>query len=345
MNDMPLVSVIMPNYNTPEEYLRAAIESVLFQSYSNIELIIVDDASTSGDIDIIKSYRDNRIKLMRNEKNMHVAYTLNRGLEAAAGEFIARMDSDDVCLSRRIEKQVRFLMKNKTTDILSSRARFTGAKKGVFAVNIRDPEKMKTEVFFGCPVFHPSVMFRASFINKNALRYNTDAAFKAAEDYELWSRCVFLGHMREYPKVLLLYRVHLNQVSSSSLTLQRGSANNVRAGMLAKMGIIPNYTETDTHLSFCNGLVPESFERTENWARSILEANAANDVFDKKLFRRAVLRRFFVVTVKSLLCNKISLISALKSPLFRSALMPVNYPGIIKRYFFSKRLNKKGGLR
>ena len=107
MND-PLVSVVMANYNTPEEYLREAIESVLNQTYKNLEFIIVDDASTKNDIEIIRSYRDKRIVLLQNERNRKTAFSANRGLAKARGAFIARMDSDDICAPYRIEKQVGF---------------------------------------------------------------------------------------------------------------------------------------------------------------------------------------------------------------------------------------------
>ena len=337
----PLVSVVMPNYNTPEKYLRAAIESVLSQTYPNIELIIVDDASDGNDLEVIGSYRDARIKLLRNDKNMHVAHTLNRGIEAADGEFIARMDSDDVCLPRRIEKQARFLMRHDDTDMLCARARFTGAKKGVYAAGLLNPQKMAAEMFFVCPVFHPTVMFRASFLKKNALRYCEDDSFKAAEDYELWSRCVFLGNIREYPETLLLYRAREGQVSAASAELQRAGANRVRARMLSKIGIIPDERETQVHYRFCNEIIPESLDETQEWAQKLLGANEVYKVFDESIFKRAVLRRSFVIAVKSLLAKKASLKEALGSPLFRSALLPVNYPGIIGRYVYSKRLNRK----
>ena len=340
----PLVSVVMPNYNTPEGYLRAAVESVLSQTYPNIELIIVDDASDGNDLEVIGSYRDCRINLLRNDNNMHVAHSLNKAIEAANGEFIARMDSDDVCLPRRIEKQARFLMRHDDTDILSARARFTGARKGVYAAGLLDP-KMAAEMFFVCPVFHPTVMFRASFLKENALRYSEDDSFKAAEDYELWSRCVFLGNMREYPETLLLYRAHERQVSSASAELQRAGANRVRARMLSKIGIIPDGRETDTHYRFCNEIIPESFEETHEWAQKLLGANETYKAFDKIMFKRAVLRRLFVIAVKSLLAKKISAKEAFSWPLLRSALLPDNYPGIIGRYVFSKRLNRKDGPR
>ena len=106
-----LVSVIMTNYNTREEYLRCAIESILNQTYRNFEFIIIDDGSNDGSPNIIKEYQtgDGRIKLFFNGENKGITKSLNTALSKASGEFIARMDADDESLPRRIEKQVLFM--------------------------------------------------------------------------------------------------------------------------------------------------------------------------------------------------------------------------------------------
>ena len=106
-----LISVVMSNYNTDEEYLRAAIESVLNQTYENFEFIIVDDCSTNNSVDVIESYSDKRIKLIKNKGNMGLTKSLNIAIKAAKGEFIARMDADDIALPQRFEKQIEFLKK------------------------------------------------------------------------------------------------------------------------------------------------------------------------------------------------------------------------------------------
>ena len=107
-----LVSVIMSNYNTPEEFLRASIESVLNQTYSNFEFIIVDDCSTDNSLEIIKSYQDERIVVLENKENLGITKSLNRGLEIAKGEYVARMDADDISFPKRFETQVEYLKNN-----------------------------------------------------------------------------------------------------------------------------------------------------------------------------------------------------------------------------------------
>ena len=105
---MPRISVIMPAYNA-EKYIREAIDSILAQTYTDFEFIIIDDASTDATASIVESYSDERIRFFRNEHNMGVANTLNRGLDLAVGEYIARMDSDDISLPERFAKQVEFM--------------------------------------------------------------------------------------------------------------------------------------------------------------------------------------------------------------------------------------------
>src|SRR4029077_20706952 len=109
--NQPLVSVVMPVYNG-ERYLKEAIESVLFQTYKNLELVVVDDGSVDARKTIILSYSDSRIRLVENTKNSGIVFTRNKGLLAAQGEYIATLDCDDIALPDRIENQVNFLEKN-----------------------------------------------------------------------------------------------------------------------------------------------------------------------------------------------------------------------------------------
>ena len=110
--DSILVSVIMANYKTKIEYLQEAIDSILNQTYRNFELIIIDDCSQDESVDYIKSINDNRVRLLINDKNSGPAVTRNRGLEVAKGKYIAIMDSDDISMPTRLEKQVAYMEMN-----------------------------------------------------------------------------------------------------------------------------------------------------------------------------------------------------------------------------------------
>ena len=342
INDLPLVSVVMPNYNTPEKYLRVAIESILQQTYKNFEFIIVDDASDAENVDIIRSYDDPRIKLIINEQNKHVSYSLNRGLDAAVGAYIIRMDSDDISLPRRIEKQVRFLQKRPDIDVLSAQARIMGERHGVFATNLHSSMALKIATFFNCSIVNPSVVFRTSFIKENDLRYRTDLKYKAAEDYEFWSRCVSLGDIYEYPRILLEYRTHSKQVSSASSNMQIESANRVRRDMLAALGIVPNERETAIHYHFSTESTSAdvTLAEYEAWAQRLLSGNAQHGAFQPRLFKRMVIQHFLILATKTLFQKRVSFSQFLKLRFTRKAFSPLYYPAYVNRYLFSKRLNR-----
>ena len=122
-----LISVIMCLYNTKEKYLREAIESVLNQTYSGFEFIIIDDGSTNDSISVIESYQDKRIILVRKEHS-GIPKSLNIGLDLAHGEYVARMDSDDVCLPDRFEKQIYYLREHPNCIVCGTYAEFIGDK-------------------------------------------------------------------------------------------------------------------------------------------------------------------------------------------------------------------------
>jgi len=334
----PLVSVVMCNYNTKEEYLRSAIESILRQTYEHFEFIIIDDASTGNDVEVIRSYRDPRIILLQNERNRRTPYSANRGMVLAKGEYIARMDADDIALPNRLEKQVAYMEKHRDIDILCAQARFFGDRKGVFAPKLTQPDRMKTALFFACPIVNPTVMFRASFIRKHNIRYDESAM---AEDYELWSRCIPIAKICEYPHVLLNDRVRPSQISTASHSLQAESANRVREKMLSWLGIAPSQREILIHYHFCtDSTSPDiSLQETEAWARRLLQANDEQNVFPRRLFTHEVVQNFFVAAVKHLLQKRITLNKVLRMDLTRKALSPRHYSGYMQRFLFSRRLN------
>jgi len=114
------VSVLFPVFNTKEEYLRAAIESILSQTFSDFEFLILNDASTNNAEEVIKSYTDPRIKYFKNEKNPGISETRNKLLDLATGEYLAIMDHDDISLPNRLQKQIDYLNNNPEVGVVSS---------------------------------------------------------------------------------------------------------------------------------------------------------------------------------------------------------------------------------
>lgn len=202
----PLISVIMSVYNS-KEYLNEAIESVLFQTYSNFEFLICDDFSTDNSLDIIESYakKDNRIKVFRNNENKGLPSNLNHLIRYSTGDFIARMDADDICLKNRFEIQINFFLNNSEIDVLGS---FTEEFDSLGNVKIKKYPISKKEVFkkISCisPVSHPTVVFRKTVFEN--LEYNH--ILKRGQDIDLWFKVLERGMIiSNVSQVLLKFRL------------------------------------------------------------------------------------------------------------------------------------------
>jgi len=184
----PTVTVLTTIYNG-RAYLNESIESVLNQTYDDFEFLIIDDSSTDNSVEIVNSYQDPRIRLVKNEKNIGQTASMNIGLGLAQGKYIARLDQDDVCLPKRLKEQVGFMKENPSVTIVSSWEYVIdpeGNKTAVWKRTIENYGTFLGFILLGlCPVFHPSVMFLKDEI-LNLGCFDTD--YGPAEDYELWSR-------------------------------------------------------------------------------------------------------------------------------------------------------------
>lgn len=206
---MPKVSVLMPVYNTEEDYLREAIESILKQTFTDFEFIIINDGSTNDAEDTILSYNDNRIKYVKNEHNLGIIRTLNKGLELAQGEYIARMDADDISLSERFEKQIDFLDKNTDIDVLGTWFNCIPRNR-VVETYINDKEIKECLLINSNNLGHPTIMFRTSTIKNLEIKYDENNPY--VEDYALWLSLIAKVKFANLPEILLNYRIHSNSV-------------------------------------------------------------------------------------------------------------------------------------
>ena len=202
----PSVTVLMSVYNGLP-YLNQAIKSVLNQTFSDFEFLIIDDASTDGSRKALKEWanRDDRIRLVLHEENEGLGYSLNEGVKEAYGLWIARMDADDISLDERLEEQITYLREHPSIDVL-----------GTWAVDI-DSEGRRlrqrtypveheeiARLIWTNPLIHPTVMFRKSAVQAVG---SYDSTVRKRQDYELWFRCLDAGlGFGNLPKVLLKYR-------------------------------------------------------------------------------------------------------------------------------------------
>ena len=201
----------MPVYNNGN-YVEA-IESMLCQTFSDFELIVLDDCSTDHSREVIESFADKRIIYHRNEKNLGLANNLNIGLDLARGEFIARMDGDDISLSERLQIQVDFLDSHADIDLCSCGLEKFGKETDIW-IRETDPEQVKITMMFFSPVLHATSVWRREKFEKHGLRYRQEAF--PAEDYDLWARAIASGlQLANIPQVLYKYRIHGVQVTKT----------------------------------------------------------------------------------------------------------------------------------
>ena len=209
MTTAPLVTVLMPVYNAAE-FLREAIESILQQSFTHFEFIIINDGSTDNSEQIILSFSDPRISYIKNETNLKLIATLNKGFELAKGKYIARMDADDVSLVNRLGKQVQFMEANPDTVMAGSWFESIGGVSKVVKYE-SDLNLIRFKMLYQTQFCHPTVIIRKSVVEQlDVLFY---PVYLHAEDYDLFSRIAYKYQVSNIPEVLLQYRVHAANVS------------------------------------------------------------------------------------------------------------------------------------
>ncbi len=210
------MSILLPAYNC-EKFIRKTIDSLLNQTYTNFELLIINDGSTDTTSAIIDSYTDVRIQHIHNDGNQGLIYTLNRGLELAKGKYIARIDADDVCLPTRLKKQIEWLEKNPETAIVATQIIFINELNeptGNWPLDMQSitAAQIKKAMLWQSCIAHPSVMMRSEIIKQ----YHYSTQQKHSEDYDLWLQILSDGNVIEkVPEQLLKYRVHTESVTGS----------------------------------------------------------------------------------------------------------------------------------
>lgn len=206
---MKLVTVLLPVYNG-SKYLREAIESILAQTFSDFEFIIINDASTDDSENIILSYYDSRIRYYKNEINLGLVATLNKGLVLAEGKYIARMDQDDWSYNNRLQMQYEFMESNPAYCVIGSHISLFNSQKKIY-YPLTD-SSVKQNLLWSPSFAHPAVMIRSSVIKEHQLFY--DDLYTHAEDYGFWVKLSQYGKMANLNKILLKYRFHENQYTS-----------------------------------------------------------------------------------------------------------------------------------
>jgi len=216
----PKVSVVMSIYNS-ERYLQEAIDSILSQTFTDFELIIIDDGSTDSSAEILDSYKDTRIKRINNPQNLGLSRSLNLGIASARGEFIARMDSDDISLPERFDHQIKYLQEHDHIGILGTGSLRIDQFGQPIGLPWKPPESPGVINWLFCfcnQIGHPTVMgLRNVFIKSGG--YNPDMLY--AEDFDLWQRISEFSKLSNLQEVYVHRHIHDCNVSIKFHDIQK----------------------------------------------------------------------------------------------------------------------------
>lgn len=273
-------TVIMPVYNC-EKYLHEAIDSILNQSYTDFEFIIINDGSTDQSKVIIDSFKDIRINYIENEVNLGLITTLNKGLKMAKGEYIFRMDADDIAYPDRIEKQIFFMESNK--NIAISGTWFIKTGKHHFNTFPDNQKECQLQLLNNVVLGHPTVIIRKKALLEAGLQYKHSAIH--AEDYRLWADAVMAGlQISNIPHVLLTYRIHPDQISSLKYDILQQTVADIRidyakfffGSIIESNKVLYSQLMTDKISDY------HLHKKAKELVLKLLEINTENKNFDQK---------------------------------------------------------------
>lgn len=275
----PLVTVLMPVYNA-ELYVAEAIESILIQKYTNFEFLIINDGSNDKSEEIILSYNDTRIRYIKNEHNIQLIATLNKGLELSKGKYIARMDADDISLPNRLQEQVAFMEEHSDYGICGSWVETFGIENKV----IRYPEthdEIAVSLLFYSSISHPASMWRLDFFKAYRLSIKYDYIY--AEDYKLWTDSIFHFKVYNIPNILVKYRIHANQKGLTDINVS--STKRIKIELIKKFEI--KFTcdeELELESMLQNNLI--NYKSTIRIISKICKANSKLNLYNRRLLER-----------------------------------------------------------
>ena len=270
---MPKITVLMPVYNAVK-FVGLAINSILRQTFGDFEFLIIDDASSDGTDEVIRRFRDPRIRCVNNESNMGVAVTLNKGIELARGKFVARMDADDISGPKRLERQVSFMEHNQSVGVVGSWIRFSGKYSRQKGRRLFGTSSVKASLCFENPFYHPSVMIRKSVIDQHQFRYR--AYYGRSEDFDLWSRLSEVAELNNIPEVLLRYHVHESSITSVNRFDMDDQSLDILQRELRKCRIDISGEDLKFHRNVGQGkrmTCYEDINRAESWLNMIIQSN------------------------------------------------------------------------
>lgn len=287
------VSVIMATYNTDIPMLKEAVDSILNQTFRDFEFIIIDDGSTNSSDQYLKSLTDERVKIIWNPQNMGVTKSLNVGLKAAQGKYIARMDADDVSLPTRFEKEFAYMEAHPNVVVCGTVAGKLVEGKGVLpsSPNLpKDMEEYRVRMLFSSPgPSHPSAFFRHETLLAHGILYDEKLIY--AQDYGMWETISHYGEIYTLNEMLLYRRQHENQISKAKRAIQIQCDKMTQKKILTDLLGSVTDAELDLHYTYSTGFFPNAIITPEvvTWYDRLIQANKTRKIYDQKKLETRVL--------------------------------------------------------
>jgi len=303
-DSQPLVSVGMPLYDG-EKYLKEAIDSILNQTYSNIDLVVVNDGSADNSVALVEAYDDPRIRLFHNDQNRGVSYTRNRIIEFAKGDYLAWMDCDDISLPQKIERQVELMESNKNIGVC-------GTSYLLFfeeTVYYEDRAKNSHEdiranfVFKPATIFMPTAMICMAILKEDSIRFNESLAM--AEDYDFFQRFCEKYQASNVTETLFRYRDNPNSLTHS-FENKKQERFRLKQSIYSRIlnGVAIEATEADllNHENCTNDVMFTDFQayvNCTNHLRAIEHGNKRLNTYDHKVMKKVLKEQFFFISKKA----------------------------------------------
>jgi glycosyltransferase involved in cell wall biosynthesis len=290
----PRVSVFMPVYNA-EHYLNESIDSILNQSYTDYEFVIVNDGSTDRSAEVIKAYTDPRIRFIENQQNMGLIASLNIGLETCTGEYIVRMDQDDFSLPHRIEKQVRFMDENPEYGLIG--CWFEDFGENIESKVVRyssDDTHIRIRHLYQTHIAHPTAVLRKSVIDKFNLRF--DASFVHGEDYAFWVQMSAYCKLSNYPEMLVRKRDHPRNITNQFASTMQATCAKVKQKQFHQMGLDLNTDDVNLYTRFADSewnFDSDEMKTLTQLLERIQSANEKSSFIPKDAYGQYLSSKFF----------------------------------------------------
>ena len=293
----PKITVLMPVYNG-EAYLSEAVDSILNQTFTDFEFLIINDGSTDRTKQILESYTDYRICLVH-QKNIGLIKSLNKGILLSKGELIARMDADDISEHNRLQMQFEFMASNPEVAVCGSWAKIFGEVENLWKYPLNHDE-ICCKQLFSSSIVHPSVIMRRSVLLNSNLFYEENAFW--AEDYDLWVRISKDHKLANIDKVLLHHRIHNSNIGTVHKKAQIKTADLVRNKQLADLGVKFSEKILALHTRIAQwefDCTADFLEDVHNWLRTILKANSKAKLFDDAALEKELAFRWWTICRRS----------------------------------------------